>query len=70
MTKREQHQRPQRIIVGLFMLMLGVPPVLKALGNPRLQALTGADFLGVFGAGLVIGFGLGLLLSKLMFRGG
>jgi hypothetical protein len=70
MTEREQRQRRIRIVVGLFMLMLGVPPLLNALGNPRVQALHGADVLGVFASGLVIGFGLGLLLSKLMFRGG
>jgi hypothetical protein len=69
-TKREQRQRPIRIIVGLFMLLLGVAPLLNALGNPRIQALHGADVLGLIASGLVIGFGLGLLLSKLMFRGG
>ena len=68
--KREQRQRRIRIIVGLFMLMLGVPPLLNALGNPRVQALHGADVLGLIASGLVIGFGLGLLLSKLIFRGG
>jgi hypothetical protein len=68
-TKREQRQRPIRIIVGLFMMMLGVPPLLNALGNPRVQALHGTDVLGLIASGLVIGFGLGLLLSKIMFRG-
>jgi len=67
-TKREQRQRRIRI-VGVFMLMLGVPPLLNALGNPRVQALHGADVLGLIASGLVIGFGLGLLLSKIMFRG-
>lgn len=69
-TKREQRQRRMRIIAGLFMLMLGVPPLLNAFGNPRVQALHGAEVLGLIASGLVIGFGLGLLLSKLMFRGG
>ena len=68
-TKREQPQRRIRIVVGLFMLLLGVPPLLNALGNPRVQALHGADVLGLIASGLVIGFGLGLLLSKIMFRG-
>ena len=70
MTKREQRQRRKGIVAGLFMLMLGVPPLSNALGNPRVQALRGADVLGIFASGLVIGFGLGLLLPKLMFRGG
>jgi len=68
--KWEQPQRRIRIIVGLFMLLLGVPPLLNALGNPRIQALHRADVLGLIASGLVFGFGLGLLLSKLMFRGG
>jgi hypothetical protein len=68
-AKREQRHRRMRIIVGLFMLLLGAPPLLNAAGNPRIQALHGADVLGLIASGLVIGFGLGLLLSKLMFRG-
>jgi hypothetical protein len=70
-TKREQRQRRIRIFVGLMMIFVfGVPPLLNALNNPRVQALHGADVLGLIASGLVIGFGLGLLLSKLMFRGG
>jgi hypothetical protein len=69
-NNRQQRQRRTRIIVGLFMLMLGIPPLVNALGNPRVQELHGTDVLGLFASGLVIGFGLGLLLSKLMFRGG
>ena len=60
-TKRQQRRR---IIVGLFMLMLGVAPLLNALGNPRVQALHGADVLGLIASGLCFGFGLGLLLGK------
>ena len=68
-TKRDQRQR--RIgIVGLFMLMLGVAPLLNALGNPRVQTLHAPDVMGLFASGLCFGFGLGLLLSKLMFRRG
>jgi hypothetical protein len=69
-TKREQRQRSIRLIVGLFMLMLGVPPLLNALNNPRVQALHTPDVLGFMASGLCIGFGLGLLLSKPLFRGG
>jgi hypothetical protein len=67
-TKREQRHRRIRIFVGLMMLLLGAPPLWNALGNPRVQALHGADVLGLIGSGLVMGFGLGLLLSPL-FRG-
>lgn len=68
-TNREQRPRRIRVVVGLFMLMLGVPPLLNALGNSRVQALHAADLLGLIAPGLVVGFGLGLLLSKIMFRG-
>ena len=67
--KREQRQRRTRIVVGLFMLMLGVPPLLNALGNPRVQTLHSPDVLGFIASGLCFGFGLGLLLGKVMFRG-
>lgn len=69
-TKREQRQRRMRIIVGLFMMMLGVFPLLNAIGNPRVQTLHAPDVLGLIASGLCLGFGLGLLLSRLMFRGG
>ena len=68
-TKRKQRQR-RILIAGLFMMMFGVPPLLNALGNPRVQTLHGPDVLGLIASGLCFGFGLGLLLSKLMFRGG
>jgi hypothetical protein len=67
-TKREQRQRRIRT-VGLFMLMFGVPPLLNALGNARIQALHVPDVLQLIASGLCFGFGLGLMLSKLMFRG-
>ena len=67
--KPEPRQRPKRIIVGLFMLMLSVPPLLNALGNARIQALHVPDVLQLIASGLCVGFGLGLMLSKLMFRG-
>jgi hypothetical protein len=41
---------------------------MRQLDNPRIEALHGVDVLGLVGSGLVIGFGLGLLLSPL-FRG-
>jgi hypothetical protein len=69
-AKPERRPRRIRLIVGLFMLMLGAFPLLNALGNPRVQALHGPDVLGLIASGLCFGFGLGLLLGKLVFRGG
>jgi hypothetical protein len=68
-TKRKQRQQNARMIVGLLLLMLGVPPLINALGNPRIQTLHTPDVMGLFASGLSFGFGLGLLLSKLVFRG-
>ena len=61
--------RRQRIIVGVFMLMFGLMPLLNAIDNSRVQTLHGSDVLGLIAAGSCIGFGLGVLLSKLMFPG-
>ena len=69
-TKREPRQRRVRVIVGLFMLLLALAPLWNALENPRVQALHVPDVLQLIAVGLVFGFGLGRLLSKLMFRGG
>jgi hypothetical protein len=57
------------MIVGVFLLMFGLLPLLNTIGNPRIQALRGTDVLGLIASGLCFGLGLGLLLSKLMFRG-
>ena len=62
-------RRRARIIVGLFMFMFGLFPLLNVISNPRVQTLHGSDVVGIIGSGLCFGFGLGLLLSKLMFRG-
>jgi hypothetical protein len=68
-TKREQRQRRTRI-VGVFMMMLAVLPLLNSLGNPRLQALHVPDFLRLIASGMLIGVGLSLLSSKVISRGG
>jgi hypothetical protein len=67
--KREQRQRRIRIIVGPFMMMFGVPPLVNALGNPRIQQLHGTDILGLFVSAFAIGVGFGLLLTSLVRRG-
>lgn len=69
-TKQEQRQRRSRIGFSLFMMMLGVIPLLNSLGNPRLQALHGSDFLRLLASGGLMGFGWCLLCSKVISRGG
>ncbi len=62
-------RRRARITVGLFIFMFGLFPLLNAIDNPRVQTLHGSDVVGLIASGLCFGFGLGLLLCKLMFRG-
>ena len=61
--------RNGRRIVGLFLLMFGVMGLFRLMDNPRLQALKGSDLLGLLAPGLCLGFGMALLLGRLMFRG-
>jgi hypothetical protein len=61
--------RKARIFVGLFVLLSGVPPFINAMGNPRVATLHGSDVMGLFASGLCFGFGLALLISRLIFRG-
>jgi len=68
-ARRETWHRRAGTILGLFMLLFGVPPLLNAIGNPRVQALHGPDVLGLVASGLCFGLGLGLLLTKLVLRG-
>ena len=58
-----------RMFVGLLLLMFGTFPLLNALGNPRIATLHGSDVVGLLASGLCFGFGLALLLRKLIFRG-
>ena len=69
-TKRKQRQRRVGIVVSLFILLLGVFPLLNALNNPRVQTLHGPDVLQLIASGWCFGLGLGLLLGKLVSRGG
>jgi hypothetical protein len=61
--------RRPRIFVGLFGLMSGTGAFISMLGNPRVQTLHGSDVVGLIASGLCFGFGLALLLGRLMFRG-
>jgi hypothetical protein len=58
-----------RVVVGLFVLLSGVPPLINAMGNPRVATLDGSDVMGLLASGLCLGFGLALLIGRLIFRG-
>ena len=59
----------RRILVGLFMLMCGTGAFISNMGNPRVASLHGSDVMGLIASGLCVGFGLAMLLARLMFRG-
>jgi hypothetical protein len=61
-------RRKARIFVGLFVLMSGVPPLINGMGNPRVATLHGSDVMGLLASGWRLGFGLALLISRLIFR--
>lgn len=61
-------RRKARIVVGLFVLLAGLPPFIKAMGNPRVATLHGSDVMQLLASGLCFGFGLALLISRLIFR--
>ena len=67
--QKAARRRKARIVVGWFVLLSGVPPLINAMGNPRVATLHGSDVMGLIASGLCLGFGLALLISRLIFRG-
>ena len=61
--------RKARMFVGLFVLLSGLPPFINAMSSPRVATLHGPDVMGLFASGLCFGFGLALLIGRLIFRG-
>jgi hypothetical protein len=57
------------VFAGVFLLMFGMLALLRMIGNPRVETLHGSDVLGLIASGLCFGFGLALLLRRIMFRG-
>ena len=57
------------LIVALFMMMLGMAPLLNALSNPRLAAIHGPDIGQLLAVGLCFGFAVGLLIGARWFGG-
>jgi hypothetical protein len=67
--QKAARRRKARMVVGWFVLLSRVPPLINALGNPRVATLHGSDVMGLFASGWCLGFGLALLISRLLFRG-
>ena len=54
---------------ALVVAMLGIPPLLNSLSNPRLAALHGADILRLVAVGFCFGVAFGLLVVTLKSPG-
>jgi hypothetical protein len=67
--QKAARRRKARILVGWFVLLSGVPPLINALGNPRVATLHGPDVGGLLASGFCLGFGLALLIGRLIFGG-
>jgi hypothetical protein len=59
----------RRVSLFLLMLMLGLFPLLNALGNPRLSGVHGSDFVQLISSGLCFGVGFGVLIGRRKFLG-
>jgi hypothetical protein len=60
--------KSRRLILFLFVMLLGVYPLLNSLSNQRLKALYGADIVSLVAIGLCVGFGVGLLVGAHRFK--
>jgi hypothetical protein len=69
LSQKTPPARTARIFVGEFVLVSGFPPFINAMGNPRVATLHGSDLMGLVASGWCCGFGLALLLSRLIFHG-
>ena len=69
LVQKAARRRKARIFVGLFVFVSGGAPLINAMGNPRVATLHGSDVVGLFASGLCFGFGLALLIGRLIFGG-
>ncbi len=69
LVQKSARRRKARMILGVWVLLCAVPPLVNVMGNPRVAALHGSDIVGLLAAGLCLGFGLACLANALIFRG-
>ena len=55
-------------LTGLIVTLLGLMALFASLSKPRIQALHGADILGLIGAGMCFGVGVVGLLGRFRVR--
>ncbi len=59
----------RRVTLFLFLLMLGLFPLVNNLSNPRLDGLRRSDLVQLIASVLCFGFGFGLLFGGHKFPG-
>lgn len=62
-------KRKAGVIRALFVMLLGLFPLLRSLSNPRLAAAHGSDYMQLIAAGLCFGVGIGFLVGTLKYSG-
>jgi len=68
LNQKATRTRKARMFVGFFVFLSGVPPFINAMGNPGVATLHGSDVMGLCASGLCFGFGLALIICRLIFR--
>lgn len=58
----------RRWFFPVFPAILGLPPLLNSLGNPRVQALRGPDVLRLIAVGMCFGVALALFFARLAMK--
>jgi hypothetical protein len=61
-------RKPSRI-TGIFVILLGILPLLNSLSNPRLATAHGADRLQLIAVGMCFGIGAFMLAGLFRSRG-
>ena len=63
LSERIARVRKRMLSTGLFVLVLGLAPLLNSIDNPRIATLRGPDVLRLFAIGWCFGIGAALLFG-------
>ena len=59
----------RRVYLFVFLVILGLFPLMNSLRNPRVQMLHGSDIVRLMAAGWCFGIGFGAIVGKRKFPG-
>jgi hypothetical protein len=63
------NKRRKSWIAGIFVLLLGLMPLMNSLDNPRLASAHGVDFVRLIAVGICFGVGGCLVAASFRFPG-